>query len=36
VSLLIIILAISGAVLVYSAVKGKDPREVVKEALSRR
>lgn len=32
--LLIMILLIGGAVLVTAAIKGKDPRDIVKDALS--
>lgn len=32
--LLIMILLIGGAVLVVAAVKGKDPRDIVKDALA--
>lgn len=34
-SMAITILLIAGAILVYSAVKGKDPRDVVKGAIRR-
>lgn len=34
-SLAVTLLVIVGAVLVYSAIKGEDPREVVKRALSK-
>lgn len=34
-SLTVVILAIIGIVLAYSAVKGKDPRAVVKDALKK-
>lgn len=33
--LLIVLLLIAGIVFVYSAVKGVDPRELVKKALSK-
>jgi hypothetical protein len=33
-SLVIVLMIIVGAVLVYAAVKGGDPREIVKKALS--
>lgn len=34
-SLIVIVLIVVGMILVYSAVKNKDPRVVVKEALKR-
>lgn len=34
-SLAVVVIAITGAVLVYAAIKGKDPRDIVKEALRR-
>jgi hypothetical protein len=34
-SMTIVLLVIAGLVLVYAAIKGEDPREVVKKALSR-
>lgn len=34
-SLIVVVLMVSGMILVYSAVKNKDPRDVVKEALKR-
>lgn len=35
-SMFVILLFVGGALLVYSAVKNKDPRAVLKESLSRR
>lgn len=35
-TLFIILLMVGGALLIYSAVKNKDPREVLKESLKRR
>jgi hypothetical protein len=35
-TMLIVLLLVIGAVMVFSAVKGKDPRDVVKEALKKR
>lgn len=34
--LLVIMLLVGGALLIYSAVKNKDPRDVLKESLKRR
>lgn len=34
-SVMVVILVMAGLVFVYSAVKGKDPREVIKDALKR-
>lgn len=34
-SLIVVVLMVGGMILVYSAVKNKDPRDVVKEALKR-
>lgn len=34
-SLVVVILAIAGIVLAYSAVKGKDPRTVIQDALKK-
>lgn len=34
-SLMVVILVMAGLVFVYAAVKGKDPREVIKDALKR-
>jgi len=35
-TLFIILLMVGGALLIYSAVKNKDPRDVLKESLKRR
>lgn len=35
-TLFIVLLMVGGALLIYSAVKNKDPRDVVKGALTRR
>lgn len=34
-SLVIVILAVVGAVLLYAAVKGEDPRDLIKNALGK-
>jgi len=34
-NLLVVLVLIAGIVFVYSAVKGKDPRDVLKEAIAR-
>lgn len=34
-NLIVVVLMVVGMILVYSAVKNKDPRNVVKEALKR-
>lgn len=34
-SLIVVVMMVVGMILVYSAVKNKDPRQVVKEALKR-
>lgn len=34
-SLMIVLIGIAALVLIYAAVKGKDPRDVIKQALSK-
>lgn len=34
-SLTVVLLAIAGVVLVYAAIKGKDPRDLIKDALKK-